>query len=43
MILTAALIISKALGVDWSWWWILATICADYSFRDNLIIKTKQK
>lgn len=41
MILTAAFIISKAIGATWSWWWLVATIIADYSFRDNLIIKFK--
>ncbi len=29
MILTAAFIIAKALGVSWSWWWIAATIIGD--------------
>lgn len=40
MILTATFLICKALGV--TWWWLVLTIIADYSFRDNLIIKTKQ-
>ena len=43
MILTAAFIICKALGVTCPWWWLVATIIADYSFRDNLIIKTKEQ
>lgn len=39
MILTAAFLICKALGVTWSWWWLMVTVIVDYSFRDNLIIK----
>ena len=35
MILTAAFLISKALGATWSWWRILATICADYAFHED--------
>lgn len=41
MILTAAFIISKAIGAIWSWWWMILTVMADYSFRDSLIIKFK--
>lgn len=29
MILTAAFIISKAIGATWSWWWLLATFLVD--------------
>lgn len=41
MILTAAFLICKAIGDTWSWGWLVPTIIADYSFRDNLTIKTK--
>lgn len=33
MILTAAFMICKALGVTWSWWWLVATVLADGSFE----------
>lgn len=42
MILTAAFIISKAIGANWSWWWLLLTVMCDYSFRDNLVIRQKR-
>ena len=36
MILTAAFIISKAIGTTWSWWYIILAILADYEFINNL-------
>lgn len=36
MILTAAFIISKAIGATWSWWYIILAILADYEFQYNL-------
>ena len=36
MILTAAFIISKAIGTTWSWWNIILAILADYEFQNNL-------
>lgn len=41
MILTAAFIISKAIGATWSWGWLFLTVMADYSFRGNLVIRFK--
>lgn len=32
MILTAAFIISKAIGATWSWWWLILTIIADHGY-----------
>lgn len=43
MILTAAFIISKAIGATWSWGWLFLTVMDDYSFRDNLIIRFKNE
>lgn len=35
MILTAAFIISKALGVSWSWWWLIVTTLVDYDHASD--------
>lgn len=42
MILTAAFLISKALGVTWSWWWIAATVVLDAN-TDIITIKSDNK
>lgn len=36
MIITAAFIISKAIGATWSWWYIILAILTDYEFQNNL-------
>ena len=42
MILTAAFLICKALGVTWSWWWLIATVILDYNFNDDTVIRIKR-
>mgnify|MGYP006896699914 CR=1 FL=1 len=42
MILTAAFIISKALGASWSWWWLLLTIICDWD-PEKPIIKIEKR
>lgn len=42
MTLTAAFIISKALGATWSWWWLIATVILDYNFNDGCIIRIRR-
>ena len=39
MILTSAFLICKALGVSWSWWWIVAAIVGD----DFTIVRIENK
>lgn len=41
MTLTAAFIISKAIGATWSWWWLIATVILDYNFNDQPVIRIK--
>lgn len=42
MILTAAFLICKALGVTWSWWWLVATVVLDAN-TDIITIKSDSK
>ena len=41
MILTAAFIISKAIGAIWSWWWLISTVVLDCNFNDQSVIRIK--
>lgn len=41
MILTAAFIICKALGMTWSWWWLLLTVLIDGNTQ-SVTIKTSR-
>lgn len=41
MTLTAAFIISKAIGATWSWWWLIAALILDYNFNDQPVIRNK--
>ena len=43
MILTASFLICKALGATWSWWYIIVTILADYTFREDITFTLKVK
>lgn len=42
MILTAAFIISKAIGATWSWWWLISTVVLDCNFNDQSVIRIKR-
>lgn len=35
MILTGAFLICKALGVTWSWWWLLLTTAIDFDLNSK--------
>ena len=41
MILTASFLICKALGVTWSWWWLVLTAVVDGAFTQNIDIREK--
>lgn len=41
MTLTAAFIICKALGMTWTWWWLLLTVFIDGNTQ-SVTIKTSR-